>query len=86
MNTIISVKSNDSSMWKAIAKSWPNMEFHCCWSIGDGNNAKFWTDKWIDGTTRLSELEVHIPEATKQWLVKDIALPNGEWNFDRFNI
>jgi mannosylglycoprotein endo-beta-mannosidase len=78
----ISVQPTDSSLWKAIAKSWPNMQLHRYWSIGDGSRVKFWSDKWIDGNTRFSELEINIPEASRHWMVKDVVLPNGEWNFN----
>jgi ribonuclease HI len=79
----ISVSSSDSFLWKALARLWPELEFHRCWAVGNGSNVNVWTDKWIDDNTRLSELEINIPEAAKNWLVKDIALPNGDWNFDQ---
>jgi hypothetical protein len=38
------VTSNDSPLWKAIAKSWTKLEAHRYWSIGDGNKANFWME------------------------------------------
>jgi hypothetical protein len=77
----ISVTTNDSSLWKAIAKCWDSLELHRCWAIGDGSRIHFWSDKWIDESTRLSELETIIPETFRQWKVKDVVTTNGEWNF-----
>jgi hypothetical protein len=77
----ISVTPNDSSLWKAIAKILPNLELHRCWSIGDGCKVNFWTDKWFDEHTRFSESEANIPEAARRWMVKDVVLSTGEWNF-----
>jgi ribonuclease HI len=76
-------KTNDSSLWKAITKCWPKLELYSCWSIGDGNKVNFWSDKWIDAHTRVSDLVHHIPEEVQGWKVKDIAAPTGEWNFDK---
>jgi hypothetical protein len=58
----ITVNSNDSPLWKALGKSWSKLEFHRCWSIGDGNKADFWTDKWLGENIRISDVEHHIPE------------------------
>jgi hypothetical protein len=78
----ITASTTDSPLWKAIAKSWNKLEQHRCWSIGDGSKANFWTDKWIDGSTRISDLIHEIPEEAQQWKVKDVALHSGEWNFE----
>jgi hypothetical protein len=75
------VTSNDSPLWKAIAKSWTKLEAHRYWSIGDGNKPNFWTGKWIDGSTRISDFMQEIPEGTRRWKVKDVASTTGEWNF-----
>jgi hypothetical protein len=37
----ITVKPSDSSLWKALARSWPKLELHCCWSVGDGSKVSF---------------------------------------------
>jgi hypothetical protein len=50
----ISVSSSDSFLWKALARLWPELEFHRCWAVGNGSNVNVWTDKWIDDNTRLS--------------------------------
>ncbi|MCH91441.1 putative ribonuclease H protein, partial [Trifolium medium] len=76
----ISVNSNDSSLWKSIAKSWPSLKLHSYWSIGDGSKVNFWSDKWIDTHVRISDLENHIPEEARGWKVKDVTTANGEWN------
>jgi ribonuclease HI len=78
----ISVNNNDSSLWKAITKCWDSLELHRCWAIGDGSRIRFWSDKWIDESTRLNELQVVIPETTCQWKVQDVVTTNGEWNFN----
>jgi hypothetical protein len=43
---------------------------------------RFWEDKWIDDNTRISDLDHSIPEEARGWMVKDVALPTGEWNFE----
>jgi ribonuclease HI len=78
----ITVKPSDSSLWKALARSWPKLELQCCWSVGNGSKVSFWDDKWIDENTRISDLDHPVPEEARGWRVKDVALPTGEWNFD----
>jgi hypothetical protein len=78
---VITATTNDSPLWKAIAKSWNKLEHHRCWSIGDGSKANFWTDKWIDGSTRISDLIQELQEEAQGWKVKDVTIQSGEWNF-----
>jgi ribonuclease HI len=78
----IIVNSNDSPLWKALANCWPKLEFHRCWSIGDGSQAEFWNDKWFDEKFRISDVDFHIPNEVRGWKVKDAVLANGEWNFE----
>ncbi|KAK2380517.1 phragmoplast orienting kinesin [Trifolium repens] len=78
----VAATPNDSALWKAIVKVWPNMEFHRCWSIGDGTTINFWTDKWIDEHTRISDLKENIPASAMNWKVKDVVLPSGDWNYN----
>jgi hypothetical protein len=47
----ITSSANGSYIWKAIAKCWPTLELHRCWSVGDGNKTNFLTDKWVDDQT-----------------------------------
>jgi hypothetical protein len=42
----------------------------------------FWSDKWMDERIRLSDLEENIPTTARCWMVKDVALPTGEWNYN----
>jgi hypothetical protein len=58
------------------------MEFHRCWSIGDGTTINFWTDKWIDEHTRIRDLKENIPASAMNWKVKDVVLPSGDWNYN----
>jgi ribonuclease HI len=78
---MISVNTSDSSLWKALAKSWTNLNLHRCWSIGDGYKVNFWTDKWLDESTRICDHVDYIPEAVCQLTVKDVTDSAGEWNF-----
>jgi hypothetical protein len=78
----ISVTNNDSTLWKTIAKCWPKLEFHRCWSVGDGNKTNFWTNKWVVDHTRISDLQEHISEEVQGWKVKEVVSPTGEWNLD----
>jgi hypothetical protein len=63
-------------------KIWPKIELHRCWSIGDGATINFWTDKWIDEHTRISDFKDSIPATTSCWKVKDVVLPTGDWNYN----
>jgi hypothetical protein len=78
----ISSNTNDSSLWKAIVKIWPKLELHRCWSVTDGAKTNFWTDKWLDEHTRISDFVLHIPEEVQEWKVKNVASDTGGWNFD----
>jgi hypothetical protein len=78
----IDANPNDSPLWKAIVKIWPKIELHRCWSIGDGATINFWTDKWIDEHTRISDFKDSIPATTSCWKVKDVVLPTGDWNYN----
>jgi hypothetical protein len=78
----LSANSNDSPMWKFIVKSWPKIDHHNCWSIGNGNKISFWTDKWINEHIRISDYASDIPEEVREWKVRDVVTENGEWNFD----
>jgi ribonuclease HI len=78
-------KPTDSPLWKAIVKSWPHLEHHRCWSIGNGTKINFWNDKWIDENIRIRDYVSNIPDAARGWKVHDIATVHGSWNFDMFN-
>jgi ribonuclease HI len=78
---MIIVTPNDSALWKAIAKSWPELEQHKCWSLGDGSKVNFWNDKWINENLRISDIVSNVPVDSHEWTVKDVSAGNGSWNF-----
>lgn len=43
------VKNGDSLLWKELGKVWDKINNGQCWSIGNGNEAFFWTDVWGEG-------------------------------------
>jgi hypothetical protein len=76
------VTPNDSALLKAIVKSWPKLEHHKCWSLGDGSRVKFWTDKWINEQVRISDFVSNIPEDSHERKVHDVSTRDGRWNFN----
>jgi hypothetical protein len=71
----------DSALWKAIVKSWPNLEEHRVWSIRDGRQVSFWKDKWLDDGLRLIDYGNDVSDDIKDWKVQDVVTATGEWNF-----
>jgi ribonuclease HI len=81
----ISTTPNDSSLWKAIAKSWPKLEQHRCWAVGDGHKVSLWDDVWLNENQRLSDFDIVIPTNARNWKLKDIVDDRGNWRFDMIN-
>jgi hypothetical protein len=81
----ISTTPNDSSLWKAIAKSWPKLEQHRCWAVGDGQKVSLWDDVWLNENQRLSDFDIVIPTNARNWKLKDIVDDIGNWRFDMIN-
>jgi hypothetical protein len=81
----ISTTPNDSSLRKAIAKSWPKLEKHRCWAVGDGQKVSLWDDVWLSENQRLKDLDIVIPTDVRKWKLKDIVDDRGNWRFDMIN-
>ncbi|KAK2417953.1 hypothetical protein QL285_040194 [Trifolium repens] len=82
---LVTVTPNDSALWKAIAKVWPLLEQHKCWSLGDGSKVNFWHDKWINEHLRISDLVSNIPEESREWTAHDVSTGDGRWNLNLLN-
>src|ERR1044072_8388673 len=52
----IQTRGAESHVWRAIQKSWPDLQCNLSWRIGDGTVAKFWTDRWLLSGSILCEV------------------------------
>jgi hypothetical protein len=48
-------------------------------TIGEGESARFWTDKWINGTAPEQIVPLCFPLASRKKLTVKQALSNGRW-------
>lgn len=50
----VGLKSNSSDIWKAINKAWLQVEPNLAWSVRNGQDTRFWKDRWIHGCNSMS--------------------------------
>ncbi|MCI28757.1 putative ribonuclease H protein [Trifolium medium] len=74
----VTAKVHDSALWKAVVRSWPKLEENRCWSVGNGSNINFWSDKWINDSLRIIDTGSNVPVDTLEWKVQDVVSENGE--------
>ncbi|PNX65327.1 hypothetical protein L195_g054484 [Trifolium pratense] len=74
-------KNHDSSLWKSLSAMWKELDDFTVWSVGDGEMVHAWKDKWIFVDRSIEELQVPVPEALHNMMVKDLVDVNGQWNF-----
>ncbi|MCI42310.1 putative ribonuclease H protein, partial [Trifolium medium] len=51
------------------------------WSVRDGNSVELCNHKWLDKDTRISDLNLVIPEQFRNAKVKDVVDVNGDWSW-----
>lgn len=76
------VKNTRSSsyLWKSLSLVWPEVEHGSKWTLGDGQQARFWADHWIGDLGPLKNLATApIPELELQRPVGDFVEAAGTW-------
>ncbi|XP_057419026.1 uncharacterized protein LOC130713258 [Lotus japonicus] len=44
---VVQKKHNESHIWRAIRKTWEELNLHLRWRVGIGSEVSFWTDRWL---------------------------------------
>lgn len=79
----MSSKTNVSSVWRAIQATWPTVATNISLIIRDGNEARFWKDKWIPSVGILEDrYAASIPPAELDFPVSFYAFMDG-WHWER---
>jgi hypothetical protein len=73
-------KATDSPFWKAICKVWPQVIAGTTWLIANGQNVRFWKDKWLDNVGVLIEqTQQELTEEESNVTVADMVDSNMHW-------
>ncbi|CAL1366122.1 unnamed protein product [Linum trigynum] len=79
-------RSNHSSLWKGILKSYPLMQRATVWSIRDGRTTDFWNHPWIDQDTLLKDFSLRsLTDDERCCSVAEMANDQGEWEWSKLN-
>ncbi|KAI9084434.1 hypothetical protein K1719_033624 [Acacia pycnantha] len=74
----------DSKLWRKLTQLWPSIVENIYWDIGDGNEVKFWEDKWVEDEGGLAgKCLGHLSEEEKRVTVSEMLNERGEWDMDR---
>ncbi|CAN1129075.1 Putative ribonuclease H protein At1g65750 [Linum perenne] len=71
-----------SSVWRGIMKVWQDTQNGIHWSIRDGRNTKFWTDRWLDSGVVLIDHAISIQGVDPSCSVLDFC-SDGSWNLQK---
>jgi hypothetical protein len=78
----VQLKTNCSSVWRAIHRVWHHVQQNVSWVIGNGNDTRFWKDSWLPDLHNLESLYSHsIPQGHTNFPVSFYA-SNGIWKQD----
>ncbi|KAJ6901416.1 hypothetical protein NC651_019242 [Populus alba x Populus x berolinensis] len=79
----VHAKGRDSPLWKAICKVFPDVITGTAWSVRNGRNVKFWSDKWLENFGPLIQ---YVPQVSSvnniNAAVMDMVSPNNQWCWD----
>ncbi|CAN1153627.1 Putative ribonuclease H protein At1g65750 [Linum perenne] len=75
-------KSGFSAIWRGLLKVWPSVTNGLHWSVRDGCNTRFWTDRWVDSGAILIDHATNIQGVNPSLLVSEVCSINGAWNSD----
>ncbi|KAL4298891.1 hypothetical protein AHAS_Ahas17G0046200 [Arachis hypogaea] len=75
-----------SNLWRALQQVWPTFEENIVHRIGNGENTKFWKDKWLNMDGCLADhirpnVQIEDMDASAQNYVNS----EGEWNLEVLN-
>lgn len=81
----VHAKGRDSPLWKAICKVLPDVITGTAWSVRNGRNVKFWSDKWLENFGPLIQ---YVPQVSSvnniNAAVMDMVSPNNQWCWEAF--
>ncbi|CAN1153234.1 Putative ribonuclease H protein At1g65750 [Linum perenne] len=77
---VLARKSNFSSIWRGIMKVWPHVTDGLQWSINNGKNTRFWTDRWVDSGVILIDHALNLLRVDSSLQVADVCSAEGERN------
>ncbi|CAN1193291.1 Putative ribonuclease H protein At1g65750 [Linum perenne] len=77
---VLARKTGFSSIWRGILKVWPHVTDGLQWSINNGRNTHFWTDRWVDSEIVLIDHALNIRGVDPSLRVADVCSARGEWN------
>ncbi|CAN1153952.1 Putative ribonuclease H protein At1g65750 [Linum perenne] len=75
-------KKGFSAVWRGVLKAWPFVVNGMRWCIKDGQNTRFWTDRWVDSGIILSDHALDIRRVDNSLLVSQVCSEPGVWDFD----
>ncbi|CAN1178324.1 Putative ribonuclease H protein At1g65750 [Linum perenne] len=75
-------KKGFSAVWRGVLKAWPLVINDIHWSIRDGRNTHFWTDRWVDSGVVLADHALDIRRVESSLLVSEVYSKPGVWNVD----
>ncbi|CAN1217840.1 Putative ribonuclease H protein At1g65750 [Linum perenne] len=75
-------KRGFSAVWRGVMKVWPMVVNGAHWSIRDGQNTHFWTDRWVDSSIVLVDHALNIQGVDSSLRVSQACSEPGLWNFD----
>ncbi|KAE8661262.1 hypothetical protein F3Y22_tig00116925pilonHSYRG00037 [Hibiscus syriacus] len=67
---------------RSLSKVWNRFYSFLSWSISDGTTTIFWHDNWLPKLGCLSEWKQEHITVEYNMLVRDVALSNGNWNWN----
>ncbi|KAI9124740.1 hypothetical protein K1719_004662 [Acacia pycnantha] len=74
----------DSELWRKLTQLWPSIVENIYWDIGDGNEVKFWEDKWVEDKGSLARKCLgQLSEEVKRVTVSEMLNERGEWDMER---
>ncbi|CAN1801373.1 Putative ribonuclease H protein At1g65750 [Linum perenne] len=63
-------------------KVWPHVTNGIQWSINNGRNTHFWTDRWVDNGVVLIDHAINISGVNPNLRVAEVCSVEGEWNLN----
>ncbi|CAN1148633.1 Putative ribonuclease H protein At1g65750, partial [Linum perenne] len=79
-------KSGFSSLWRGVLRVWNMMLHGLHWSVRNGKDTKFWSDRWLDSGCVLADAALNIQEVNSSQTVSDFVLQNGSWDLNRLSL
>ncbi|CAN1745014.1 Protein DETOXIFICATION 42 [Linum perenne] len=79
---VLARKKGFSAIWRRVLKVWPLVSNGLHWSIRNGRNTHFWTDRWVDSGILLADHAMDTRRVESSLLVAQVCSDSGAWNVD----